>query len=183
MHQTASAALQPQVILSFDDGRQMNTVKHKRMFVTGVVATSICGLFAVWVFFCGVVDGSSPDPGGVFVFTVSLIATMGGVALLYAFRPGKDLSEKQKKEQVFLSMHSKLMNTGDWSSLSRRDWRVYHKYRNDFLRRYSAELRSKGIVLPELERDNPSRTSQVEEIPNETATAANTQQRETGGRA
>ena len=118
------------------------------MFVTGVVITAICGFMTIWVFFCGVVEG---DPGGVTAFAVFALTTVVGIFLAFFFRPQKHLSEAQEKEQIFLTLYSKLVKAGGWTGLSRRDWNVYHKYRDDFLKRFSEDLRDKGIVLPESE--------------------------------
>ena len=124
----------------------MNKLARKLMFVTGVVIIPIFGFMTVWVFFCGVVEG---DPGGVTAFSVFALVTVVGVFLICFFRPRKHLSEEQKKEQIFLSLYSKLIKAGGWTGLSSRDWNAYHKYRDDFLKRFSADLRDKGIVLPE----------------------------------
>ena len=128
----------------------MNSLAQKLIFVTGIVITAICGFLMIWVFFFGVVEG---DPGAVTAFAVFVLAMVVGTVLICFFRPRKNLSETQKKEQIFLSLYSKLVKTGDWTGLSRRDWSAYHKYRDDFLAKFSADLRDKGIILPESENE------------------------------
>ena len=128
----------------------MNSLTRKWMVVTGVVITAVCGLTMIWVFFFGVVEG---DPGGVTAFAMFALTTAVGIFLIFFFRSQKHFSEAQEKEQIFLTLYSKLLKAGGWSGLSRRDWNAYHKYRDDFLKRFSEDLRDKGIVLPESENE------------------------------